>query len=51
MDLLTIKNENKSHYVYFKDFNRFMCNETKCKNKKNIFIDIVSNVLVVKEVR
>ena len=34
MDLLLISNENKSHYVYIKDFNRFMCNETKNKNKK-----------------
>ena len=33
MDLLLI-NENKSHYVYIKDFNRFMCNKTKSKNKK-----------------
>ena len=34
MDLLLISNENKSHYVYVKDFNRFMCNKTKNKNKK-----------------
>ena len=34
MDLLLISNENKSHYVYIKDFNRFMCNKTKNKNKK-----------------
>ena len=34
MDLLPISNENKSHYVYIKDFNRFMCNKTKNKNKK-----------------
>ena len=33
MDLLLMSNENKSHYVYIKDFNRFMCNETKNKNK------------------
>ena len=33
MDLLLISDENKSHYVYIKDFNRFiMCNKTK--NKK-----------------
>ena len=30
-----ITNENKSHYVYIKDFNRFMCNKTKNKNKKH----------------
>ena len=34
MDLLLISSENKSHYVYIKDFNRFMCNKTKNKNKK-----------------
>ena len=33
MDLLLISNENKSHYVYIKDFNRFMCDKTKNKNK------------------
>ena len=32
MDLLLISNENKSH-VYIKDFNRFMCNKIKNKNK------------------
>ena len=35
MDLLLITDENKPHYVYIKDFNRFMCNKTKCKNKKH----------------
>ena len=35
MDLLMISDENKSHYVYIKDFNRFMRNKTKCKNKKH----------------
>ena len=35
MNLLLISNENKSHYVYIKDFNRFMYNKTKSKNKKN----------------
>ena len=34
MDLLLISNKNKSHYVYIKDFNRFVCNKTKNKNKK-----------------
>ena len=34
MDLLLISNENKSHYVYIKDLNRFMCNKTKNENKK-----------------
>ena len=35
MDLWLISNENKSHYVSIKDFNRFMCNKTKNKNKKD----------------
>ena len=34
MDLLLITDENKSHYVHIKDFNRSMCNKTKNKNKK-----------------
>ena len=34
MDLLLISDKNKSHYVYTKDFDRFMCNKTKNKNKK-----------------
>ena len=34
MDLLLIYDENKSHYVYIKDFDRFMCNKVKNKNKK-----------------
>ena len=33
MDLLLISDENKSHYVYIKEFNRFMCNKTKAKNE------------------
>ena len=38
MDLLLISDENKSHYVYIKEFNRFMCNKTRCKNEKYFFI-------------
>ena len=34
MDILQITNANKSHYLYIKDFNRFMYNKTKNKNKK-----------------
>ena len=34
MDLLLIFDENKSHYVYIKDFNKLMFNKTKRKNKK-----------------
>ena len=34
IDLLLVINENKSHYVYIKDFDRSMFNKTKNKNKK-----------------
>ena len=37
MQLLFITDENKSHYVYIKDFNRFMCRMIKNKNKKYYF--------------
>ena len=34
MDLLLLIDDNKSHYVYIKDFNTFMFHKTKNKNKK-----------------
>ena len=34
MDLLLVIDGNKSHYVYVKDFDRFMFHKTKNKNKK-----------------
>ena len=34
MDLLLLIDKNKSHYVYIKDFDRFMFHKTKNKNKK-----------------
>ena len=34
MDLLPVTDGNKSHYVYIKDFDRFMFYKTKNKNKK-----------------
>ena len=36
-DLLLISNENKSHYVYIKDFNKFVCNKRKNKKKTYFF--------------
>ena len=33
MDLLLVIDENKSRYVYIKDFDRFMFQKTKNKNK------------------
>ena len=34
MDLLLLFEDDKSHYVYIKDFNTFMFHKTKNKNKK-----------------
>ena len=34
MDLLLLIEDHKSHYMYIKDFNRFMFHKTKNKNKK-----------------
>ena len=34
MDLLLLIGHNKSHYVYIKDFSRFMFHKIKNKNKK-----------------
>ena len=36
IDLLLVTDENKSHYVYVKVFDRFMFHKTKNKNKKYI---------------
>ena len=36
MDLLLVTDKNKSHYVYIKDFDRFMFHKTKNKNKKQL---------------
>ena len=47
MDLLLVTDENKSHYVYIKDFDRFMFHKTKNKTK-NTFAKVVYSVLVVK---
>ena len=46
MDLLLLI-DDKSHYVYIKDFNRFMFHKTKVKTK-NGFVEVVYSVLVVK---
>ena len=34
MDLLLLIDDDKPHYVYIKDFNRFIVHKTKNKNKK-----------------
>ena len=47
MDLFLIIDENKSQYVYIKDFDRFMFHKTKNKNKK-YFCKSCLQCLVVK---
>ena len=34
IDLLLLMDDDKSHYVYIKDFDRFMFHKTENKNKK-----------------
>ena len=34
MDLLLLNDDDKSHYVYIKDFDRFMFHKTKKKKKR-----------------
>ena len=46
--VLLVIDDDKSHYVYIKDFNRFMFHKTKKKKKKNIFVRVVYSVLVAK---
>lgn len=41
MDLLLITNNKKSHYLYVKDFNKFICIKTKRKNKKHLRINFL----------
>ena len=52
--MLLVSNENKSHYVYVKDFNRFMFSKTKNRNKKDFCkccLQCVSNEQVLIEHR
>ena len=47
MEILLLIDDDKSHYVYNKDFERFMFHKTKNKTKK-WFLEVVYSVLVVK---
>ena len=47
IDLLLLIDDDKSHYVYIKDFSRFMFHKTKIKIR-NGFVEVLYNVLVVK---
>ena len=46
MDLLLLIDNDKSHYVYIKDFNRFMFHRTT--KKKKGFVKVVYSVLVTR---
>ena len=48
VDLLFLIDDDKSHYVYIKDFERFISHKTKNKNK-NCFVEVVYSVLVAKK--
>ena len=48
LDLLLIMEDEKQHYVWIKDFNRFMYNQSK-HNTENISADIVFNVLAARK--
>ena len=45
MYLLLLIIDDKSHYVYIKDFDRFMFHK---KKKKNRFVEVVYSVLAAK---
>ena len=47
VDLLLLIDDDKSHYGYIKDFDRFMFHKTKLKTK-NGFVEVVYSVLVEK---
>ena len=56
MNLLLLINNDKSHYMYIKDFDRFMFHKTKNKNKKwfcfsseNILIKHKENCLSIND--
>ena len=46
MDLLLLIDDDKSHYVYINDFNRFMFHKTKNKNKSCLQCFSSKNVLI-----
>ena len=47
MDLLLLIDNDKSHYVYIKNFDTILFHKTKIKTKSG-FVKVVYNVLVVK---
>ena len=49
MDLLLITEDNKQHYVYIKDFNRFICTIKVNTGKENISVNTVYNVSALRK--
>ena len=50
MNLLLITKGNRNHYVLIKDFNAFMFNQTKNKNKnKKTFLHVLPTMLLVRK--
>ena len=49
IDLLLLTDDDKSHYVYIKDFDRFIFHKTKNKNKKYFCKNISSSKNVLTE--
>ena len=52
MDLLLVIDENNSHYVYIKDFDRCIFHKTRNKNKKHfckIYLQCFSSIKVLTE--
>ena len=43
LNVLLISNEEKSHYVFIKDFNRLMYSKTKHQHKKHFWISCLQN--------
>ena len=48
MALLLVFDDDKSHYAYIKDFDRYMFHKTKNKTKKALLARVVYSALVVK---
>ena len=48
MDLLLLINDDKSHYVYIKDYYRFMLKIKQKIKTKNGFVRVAYSVLVTK---
>ena len=43
LNVLLISNEEKSHYVFIKDFNRLMYSKTKHKDRKHFCMSCLQN--------